>query len=270
MPSIPETTFDLNSLLNLQKNYALDLAAIDDDNKSRYITELNDKLSTLSTTLDKRSDLSNIIVKQKDVKNILDTENARLETKKEQIDDAITGQKRMIHMNRSYVAKYNYSNKITYAIIVGTLLILILILEKKYLDIIPEFLETILYIAIIAGTLIYILFALVSIASRDKMDFNKLNLSAPDTSGDSASARNKKVDDGNLSELTNLCRGEDCCDIGSFYDPKQNKCVPLPTPDIEPTDGQGTGFTTISNTKSLDKDVVKSYAPSEFTQYTKI
>ena len=77
-----ETTFDLNSLLNLQKNYALDLAAIDDDNKAKYITQLNDKLSTLSNTLDNRSDLSNIIVKQKDIKNILDTENTRLEIKK--------------------------------------------------------------------------------------------------------------------------------------------------------------------------------------------
>lgn len=263
------TTFDLNSLLNLQKNYALDLAAIDDDNKAKYIVQLNDKLSTLSNTLDSRSDLSNIIVKQKDIKNILDTENTRLENKKEQIDDAINGQKRVIHMNKSYVAKYNYSNKITYAIIAATILVLLLILEKKYINIIPEFVETILYIIIFASTLVYILFTLVDIASRDRMDFNKLNLPAPDTSDGSASKRNKDIEDGNLSNLTNMCKGEDCCDVDTYYDPKVNKCVPLPVDPPESNDGSS--FTTISSVKDLTTDdKIKSYSPSEYTQYRKI
>jgi hypothetical protein len=252
-----ETTFDLNSLLNLQKNYALDLAAIDDDNKAKYITQLNDKLSTLSNTLDNRSDLSNIIVKQKDIKNILDTENTRLEIKKDQIDDATSGQKRVIHMNKSYVAKYNYSNRITYAIILATIIILALILIKKYLNIIPEFLETILYIIIISGTLIYCLFVLVDIASRDKMDFNKLNLPAPDTSDSSASNRNKNIEKGDLSALSNICKGQDCCDEGSIYDPKMNKCVPQPDSTIPAND-------------SPSVDGVESFKPSQYTQYQKI
>jgi hypothetical protein len=252
-----ETTFDLNSLLNLQKNYALDLAAIDDDNKAKYITQLNDKLSTLSNTLDNRSDLSNIIVKQKDIKNILDTENTRLEIKKDQIDDAVSGQKRVINMNKSYIAKYNYSNQITYAVIVATILILILILVKKYFNIVPEFLETILYIIIISGLLVYTMFILVDIASRDKMDFNKLNLQGPDTSKGSASSRYKSAQAGDLSALSNICKGQDCCDEGSIYDPTMNKCVPQPDSTIPADD-----------TPPVDE--VESFKPSQYTQYQKI
>ena len=88
--------FDLNSLIELQKDYAQDLDAIDKGGESNYVKKLNTELNDLHNTL-QNSNVSteSILLKQKGVNNLLDSEISRLDAKKANIEDAITGQKRL-------------------------------------------------------------------------------------------------------------------------------------------------------------------------------
>ena len=70
--------------------------------------------------------VNDILLQQGDIYNVLQTENTRLVKEQQDIEDAVSGQKRMININTSYVAKYNEWNKIWIIIIALSIFIIVI------------------------------------------------------------------------------------------------------------------------------------------------
>jgi len=218
---------NLSDYIKLNKQYVLDLTSITQDD-SDDITSLNNKLNSIAANVGDKTVASNdLINKQNEVKGILDKETQYLKTKEEDINAATQGQKRLIHFNQSYSEKYKTFNKISFAVIFAFVLIIGLIYQQKWFDMIPEFINTLLYIVIFACLIIYIMFILIEVASRDKMDYDKINIPGPNVMTDSEilKARNKLIRDGKLSDLSDVCKGGECCSDGTVF--SGGKCTPL-------------------------------------------
>lgn len=237
---------DLQSLINLQKQYVLDLDRIPTGKQNisslqSQVVELNEKLKNLDAAfVQSGRSVNDILLQQGDIYNVLQTENTRLVKEQQDIEDAVSGQKRMININTSYVAKYNEWNKIWIIIIALSIFIIVMHYEYKLLNIIPDFLRYTLYIFAIGFTIFGILLILINIASRDKMNFNKIDPPPPymDNSTAAINQREKDREAGNLLALIDTCVGQECCSVGSTYNSEANICIPdddnIATPEVEP------------------------------------
>jgi hypothetical protein len=233
MSETQSNALDLQSLINLQKQYVLDLDRIPTGKQNissvqSQVSELNQKLQNLDSAFTQSdSNINDILLKQGDIFDILQTENSRLVKEQQDIQDAVTGQKRMININTSYTAKYNEWNKILYIIIIVCIFMIVMNYEHKLLNILPNFIRYTLYIFVIGGSVFLILLVLVTIASRDKMDFNKIDPPPPnDASSDAEKASDASKKSGNLLGILNTCIGNECCNTGTTYDADINRCIP--------------------------------------------
>lgn len=258
-------TFDLSAITEIQKNYLADLDSYEHGQGTDPISDINTQLNNINTVLtDKSVSSEDLLLKQNEVKNILDIESDRLQQKERDVEQALQGQKRMIQINKSYGQRYQAFNGILYAIIISFLLIILLILEAKYFNIIPEFIQTILYIIIFAIALGYIMFLIVDIDSRKKLDFDKYDIPKPLTADEKTKALNDLTEAGKLSAGLDACVGAECCpgthtDGSPYYNASTDQC-------------RQESFTLISESKKEQFDLkkLKNFEPSEFTQYSKI
>ena len=123
---------DLQSLIDLQKNYVLNLQRIpaggqNNSSIQSNVTELSNLLTDLQSSYQNSSaSASDMVLNQDDIYNILQTENVRLENEAKEVNAAITGQKRMMQINDSYGARYTEWNKIYIIIVVACIVIILL------------------------------------------------------------------------------------------------------------------------------------------------
>lgn len=179
--------------------------------------------------------ISGILTHQNDVRNIVEHETERLNAKKAHIDGVLFSQKRELDLNESHRLKHRYYLYI-FIILVCAMVAYILVAKlRESLTFIPDMVFDIMVILtiIIPGFLIY--FAIIDIRRRDHMDFSKLNLHAPKQRSEEEinAAREKAVKDGDLSALTKLCSGEECCPAdgssGATWNAETGRCVPRQT-----------------------------------------
>ena len=261
-------TFDLSAITDIQRNYLADLDEYNHGTGNNPIDTINTQLNDINTVLgDGTVSTEDLLLKQNQISNILDIESNRLKQKERDVEQALQGQKRMIQINKSYGQRYQAFNGILYAIIISFLLIILLILEAKYFNIIPEFIQTILYIIIFATALGYIMFLIFDIDSRKKMDFDKYKMPKPLTADEKTKALNDLTEAGKLSAGLSACVGSECCPG------VDNNNVPYYNADTDQCSTQTTqAFTLISESKKEQFDLkkLKNFEPSEFTQYSKI
>ena len=263
-----DPSFDLSAITKIQRNYLADLDAYNHgqagttnpiDTSNDELDKINDVLTNGDVTTE------DLLLKQNQISNILDIESNRLKQKERDVEQALQGQKRMIQINKSYGQRYQAFNGILYATIISFLLIILLILEAKYFNIIPEFIQTILYIIIFATALGYIMFLIVDIDSRKKMDFDKYKMPKPLTADEKTKALNELTEAGKLSAGLSACVGSECC-------PGYLKDGSTPAYDAATDQCRQESFTLISQSKKEQFDLkkLKNFEPSEFTQYSKI
>jgi hypothetical protein len=173
------------------------------------------------------STIGGILTHQNDVKNIVEHETERLNAKKAHIDGVLFSQKRELDLNESHRLKHRYYLYI-FIILVCAMVAYILVAKlRESLTFIPDMVFDIMVILtiIIPGFLIY--FTIMDIRRRDHMDFSKLNLHAPKQRNKEEidAARVKAVKDGDLSALTKLCSGEECCSDGVTWSAETGRCV---------------------------------------------
>ena len=261
-------TFDLSAITKIQRNYLADLDAYNHGQSGDEdpITDINTQLNEIhNVSTDGTVSTEDLLLKQNQISNILDIESNRLKQKERDVEQALQGQKRMIQINKSYGQRYQAFNGILYAIIISFLLIILLILEAKYFNIIPEFIQTILYIIIFATALGYIMFLIVDIDSRKKMDFDKYKMPKPLTADEKTKALNDLTEAGKLSAGLSACVGSECC-------PGYLKDGTTPAYDAATDQCRQESFSLISQSKKEQFDLkkLKNFEPSEFTQYSKI
>lgn len=202
------------------------------------VSELESSFTALNASLqDNIGAYSAVAARQQEIGAILSQYESDLSGNIDYLDTANTQQQRLINMNRSYSKRYEHFNKITYSIILATLIIIGLIYEQKLLGFIPEWIHTLLYVIIIAICGIYIMFTLADVYSRQDMDFDKIKQKAPigANGNDGESGDNNK----NENDITpNTCEGASCCDYASlelagsnygetYYDSSESKCKVL-------------------------------------------
>jgi ABC-type multidrug transport system fused ATPase/permease subunit len=188
------------------------------------LQNLNDKLSTVTTSLTQLTDVKqNALSKQNDVKNIVDSESKRLADKKEVIDNAMETQKRIIYFNDNSRKRYSaYLNIVVTSAILFFVLFLLRVLQVQ-LTFIPEFVFIISYIVAISTGLIIIYNVYSEIRKHNLYNFDELNFNGPPTPTTSPGGVDAS---GNSLFGINLgCVGESCCDEGTSWDKNIGKCV---------------------------------------------
>ncbi len=198
---------DFVNFMKAQKAFITDIPNIGGANVSN--------IDAAETTLDGVSkqlgtaNTSDFLVDTAKINSILTSESNILEEKADAANKSNHLQKRLVNINNSYNKRYQAFNKITYAVILATLLIIALIYERKLVGFLPEFIQTLLYIAIISITGIYIMFVLVSINSRQELYFDKIKTSPPNRELERSSDDDLKNQSGELNLST--CKGISCC-----------------------------------------------------------
>ena len=246
-------------LLNLQRDHLLDLGSstsLDNTEAGGYISNIAGELDNIKQSYQEQ-DLTtrDIVTHQNDVVGLVNNETERLNAKKDNIDLAIEGQKRMITLNDSYRMRYRYYLYIVITILITTVLYVIIKFLSNYLTFIPGAVYDLLLI-IIFFTAIYIIYVTyLDISRRDTMNFNKLSFNRPKESDakSDATLTNKGSDDiESKAQSVEVCKGESCCDNieGVEYDASIGKCIDT------------SGFTLINS-------LVKPNDPNEFVNYGK-
>jgi hypothetical protein len=250
--------FDLKTFIELQKKYVSDLAGIytssnaDSTNASNAINMLGSKLTDLDTALDNSNvDTNSLLLKQQIVNNILATEAERLDTKKSNIDAAISGQQRLIQLNDTYRKRYSAYIRLILTVVLALIIIIALIFVNKVFPFIPEIVYTLLYIIILSGSAIYCWIIISDINKRDKFDYDKHTRPAPASAEELKKNAEKAAKAGDLLasiDSTLGCRSEGCCSAGTKWDSKLNKCIPDTTTGTTTTGTTTTGTTTTGTT----------------------
>jgi hypothetical protein len=248
-----------SDISEIQKQQLINAA--DPDTVSANIVNVGTKLNSI-----KNSYISNPVI---------DSENARLTTKNEQIQTIKSSQDRTNALNESY-RKRNWEY-VKLLIVVAISLFVILGISMFLRNIIPDSFIDLLTAIIIGIVLIYAFMTYRTISYRSAIDFDKLNLSNPiSTSGDdAASAANQKIisagESGDILGAAGVgipgaCSGPSCCDSGTKWCLSQNKCIlnanvcPTIAPTTTPTPTTQ-GFTTMSNSNEYTESEYTNYAP---------
>jgi hypothetical protein len=207
------------------------------------------------------------------VDDALKLEKERLDSKKKLIDNATFSQNRQQDLNESYRKRYVYYNYIATVIVIALLIYLTLVVIHYFFPIIPNVIIDLATILLFAFIIIFIIYNLGTIYSRDKMDFDKINTQSLNiiSASELAKQRMKDVNSGNLSgisnaDMGNTCVGAACCSLnGTHWDLNSGKCVT----------GNVASFANISesfgcNNCLIVNGMVKPFEPSEFDNYAKI
>ncbi len=221
--------FNLNSIVDLQKGLINDLSGNGSTLSQRAINNVAGNLSSLGNTISGSSVLPTLTY-QNEVNQILERENARLAERKQAIDAAEMGQKRLVDLTTSATLRNKAVNKM-YVVITIAILIYLGIRLMINSGIVPEKVTDIMFIFLVTGTTILLINMYYDYDRRNNMDYNMINLGEPKqigaNSASSASSANL------LESRFNGCVKEACCPQGSKYNDKFSICVP----DLPPNDG---------------------------------
>lgn len=154
---------------------------------------------------------------------ILQNEANLIQTQINNVDATITSQRRVIALNDSYSKKMSAYTRLVLAIVFALAIAVLLNILKSKFDIIPSAVITFAYIILFSASIVYAMFVAADVESREKTDFDKLDLGPP--SGVSKVIQKVKQDDTNLNLLPGFCIGKDCCNIGMAWDNNNNKCL---------------------------------------------
>lgn len=181
---------------------------LDDITINELIAKYNKVVKSYS---DINSSYDIVLQNQSTLANIINTEQDRLEEKKELVDTSIFEQKRAQSLNESYRQKYNYYIYMIVAVILLFVSFIVISQVSKTITFIPSVVYDLMYIASITIVGFFIYFTMIDIARRDHMDFSKINVNPPRelTSDDLEKQRNSNYN--GIDMMPKFCVGSDCC-----------------------------------------------------------
>jgi len=188
-------------------------------------------LKSLAESVKSKDDaVSAVLTKQKQVNNILESELTRLNIKKGQLDDARQGQMRVLMMNESYRKRQAEYTKLIIAVVVVFALVIVMRYMRAFFNVLPDVVYTLLHILLFTGVIIYSMITLVNVSSREKINFDRLDLPGPkiESTADFAKRNEAAKLAGDLLGVSNsnLCKGAACCDPNATeWDKMTEKCI---------------------------------------------
>lgn len=203
------------------------VGAVTDTNINDIIKNYNKVVKSYSN-IDSSYDV--VLQNQNTLANIINTEQDRLEEKKELVDTSIFEQKRAQSLNESYRQKYNYYIYIIVAVISLFVSFIVIGEISKTITFIPSIIYDLLYIASISVVGFFIYFTMLDIARRDHMDFSKINVNPPKELSADESEKQRDSNYGGVDMMPKFCVGSDCCNPDDVNDPtiwdiKTGRCV---------------------------------------------
>lgn len=186
-------------------------------------------LPELQTAIrNKDESVSAVLTKQKQVNNILQSELDRLATKKDQLDEAQKGQMRVLMMNESYRKRQAEYTKLIIAVVFVFALVIVMRYVREIFNILPDALYTLIHILLFAGLIIYSFIIYINVSSREKINFDRLDIPGPKTesTADYDKRNSDAIKSGDLLGVSdsNLCKGAACCSENQTFE--DNKCTP--------------------------------------------
>jgi len=178
--------------------------------------------------------VSAVLTKQKQVNNILDSELDRLAVKKDQLANAQKGQMRVLMMNESYRKRQAEYTKLIIAVVVVFALVIVMRYMRVFFNVLPDVVYTLLHILLFTGVIIYSMITLVNVSSREKINFDRLDLPGPKIEStadfDARNAAAKLAGDLLGVSDSALCKGAACCNpTGTVdktkWDETTGKCI---------------------------------------------
>ena len=287
--------YNLNSIVDLQKGLIYDLSGSPD--AYLQINTIGANLTNLGNTVSNSSVLPTLTY-QNEVNSILDRENTRLAERKQAIDAAEIGQKRLVDLTTSQTLRNKAINNMYIVITIAILVYLGIQLLIKT-GVVSTFITDIMFIFLVTGTVITLVTMYYDYDRRNNMDYNIINLGEPkQMTGSSNSSNSSNSSSKNLLDMRfGGCIKDACCAEGTTFNDKYSICVPnLPPNDrkTQPgfkyfivskswedpatkclTNGYSltdlscngnvvSGFTTMSTSTS---DYAKPSGPNEFVDY---
>lgn len=200
---------------------------IDDTNINDIIKNYNKVVKSYSN-IDSSYDV--VLQNQNTLSNIINTEQSRLEEKKELVDTSIFEQKRAQSLNESYRQKYNYYIYIIVAIILLFVSFIVIGEVSKTITFIPSVVYDLLYIVSITVVGFFIYFTMLDIARRDHMDFSKINVNPPKELSADELEKQRDSNYSGVDMMPKFCVGSDCCnpdDVNypTIWDTETGRCV---------------------------------------------
>ena len=228
--------YNLNSVVDLQKGLIYDLSGSSSEKALLAVNNVGANLTKLGNTVSQSSVLPTLTY-QNEVNSILDRENTRLAERKQAIDAAEMGQKRLVDLTTSETLRNKAINMMYIVITIAILVYLgIQLLIKN--GVVSTFITDLMFIFLVAGTIITLVTMFYDYDRRNNMNYNIIDLGNPKQmtgSSDSSSSSSKNLLDMRLGG----CIKDACCIEGSTFNDKYSICVP----NLPPNDGKTeTGF----------------------------
>ena len=200
--------------------------------------DYNSVLSNIDTDLDV---LNYIVEKDTRSNQLLLDEQEKIQTivareseKYERLEDEYKSE--ILTRHRESLLKKNnalFTQKINSIIVIITIAILLLILltifQKHFISFSESIFIIALRIAITSIAVIKVYLIYIEIATRDKMDYDKLHLERPTVSASLEKKREEAAEKGELLDSVAglLCTGESCCSNETQWDENKMLCVPI-------------------------------------------
>ena len=257
---------DLTGIVNAQQSWLNDLEnrPVSDTTVAGSLAGLQTQLGNLYTNFKSASGTSNAVLDhQTEMNNIVTTEKARLESKKQLVDQALEGQKRALELNDSYRQKYSYYTRLTMFIVLFLIIFIILNILSSSLPFIPSFVFDILYFFLFLTLAFVIYFVYLDIVWRDNMNFSELSFPGPkvDSAADIQAKIAQSSKAGDLLGALNTvgCVGQSCCNPNyTRWDPGNAMCTGI----------NAQGFTTMNI--EYNGQIILPNSPNEFDSYAKL
>lgn len=166
------------------------------------------------------SKLNAALTKQQQVNDLLTNEITRLETKENQIKQAQDGQKRVLMLNESYRMRQAEYTKLIIASVFVFAIVILIKYTRAFFDVLPDAVYTLIHIILFSALIIYAMLIYVNVSSREKTNFNRLDIPTPDVVKSAEDKRRqKRKDAGYLTGISDseLCRGAACCSDGQIF-----------------------------------------------------
>lgn len=227
------TINNLSGIINIQKQSLDDVSRIyypDTSNITSQISGLNNSLNSTYQNIDKiKGSVDNAISKQDDVLNVVQTESTRLAQKKQNVDNARDGQKRLILLNDSYRKRYLQYIKIIMILIVVLAIFGALKMLESNFSFVPSVIYEFLIVIDIAIGIIYIYTIYNDIRQHDLIEYDKLIIESPVTNKSTTYGSSSN----NLLKPLKSCNDQNCCSEGTTWDEATAKCKPTPVDTTE-------------------------------------
>jgi hypothetical protein len=160
------------------------------------------------------------------VDEILQNEATNLANKLNSVNNTIASEKRIIQLNDSYSKRMSAYTNIVMVFVFALAIAIVIKILKNNTPFVPDAVMSMVYILLASSSIIYSMFLISDIVSREKNDFDKLDLPPPKAVFKNPSKSSKPAELDVTPVLPGYCIGSNCCSVSmaTIWDSTSQTC----------------------------------------------